>query len=64
MKANLRNAHISLLIGAVVLFGGVYLFRHADEDVLPLVGLVCWIVAFGTFSLLSARDDRRRRRDQ
>jgi hypothetical protein len=64
MRPNLRNANISAAVGAVVLFVGVYLFRHAGEGVLQLILVVSWIVMFGTLAVLNARDDRQRRRNQ
>jgi hypothetical protein len=57
---NLRNQHIALAVGAVILFGGTFLFRHSGEGVLQIVALVFLIVIFGTSELLEARDEKRR----
>jgi hypothetical protein len=64
MKLDLRNAHISLAVGTVVLVIGCYLFRNSGEGALQLVALAMLVVTFGTFFLLEDRDERRQRRDQ
>jgi 4-hydroxybenzoate polyprenyltransferase len=58
---NLRNQHIALAVGVVVLFGGAFLFRHSGEGALQVVALVFLIVTFGTAQVLDARDYKRRK---
>jgi hypothetical protein len=64
MKHDLRNAHVSLGVGLVVLTAGCYLFRHSGEDALQLVAFAMLVVTFGTFAFLEDRDERRHKRDQ
>jgi uncharacterized membrane protein YfcA len=62
-KKELRNAHISMAVGAVVAFVGGFLARDAGDDVMQLVGLATLVASFGTMILLSDRDERRERRE-
>jgi uncharacterized membrane protein YoaK (UPF0700 family) len=64
MKLDLRNAHISLAVGVVVLVIGCFLFRDSGEDALQMVALAMLVVTFGTFIVLEDRDERRHERDQ
>lgn len=64
MKLDLRNAHISLAVGVVVLVIGCFLFRDSGEDALQMVALAMLVVTFGTFIVLEDRDERRHKRDQ
>ena len=64
VRLNLRNANISALVGAIILFPGVFIFRHAGEDVLQLVLVVSWVAMFGTLIYLDRQEERRKRRGQ
>lgn len=55
MKGELRNAHISILVFAIILVGGVFLFRNSGEEAIQLVGLVAFIAAFGLLFVLEDR---------
>lgn len=61
-KRDLRNAHIALAAGMIVLFVGGFLVRNAGEDAMQLIGAAVLIVSFGTLFALNARDGRRRER--
>jgi len=64
MDLDLRNVHIALAVGTVVLIVGCYLFRNAGEDALQLVGIAMFVVALGTLFFLDERDERRHKGGQ
>lgn len=64
MNLDLRNAHIGLAVGIVVLVIGCILFKDSGEDVLQLVCIAMLIATLGTTSILEWRDERRQKRDQ
>ncbi len=57
----LRNANISLLVGAVILFTGAFLFRDSGEAAVQVVALIAFIATFGLFFILVERKRRRSR---
>lgn len=60
MNLDLRNVHIALAVGTVVLIVGCYLFRNSGEGALQMVALAMLVIGFGTLGFLDARDERRR----
>jgi hypothetical protein len=57
-KRDLRNAHIALAAGIVVLVVGAFLVRDGGEGPMQLAGLAGLVATFGTALFLNARDDR------
>lgn len=65
---SLRNVHIGLAVGSIILFGGIFIFRNASDGVFQVLGLVSLITMFGVYHALDARERhaekaRRARRD-
>lgn len=63
-EMGMRNANIGLAVGAVILFGGAFLFRHSAEGLVQLTMLAAWISAFAVCFFLDEREKRRRDRPQ
>lgn len=62
-KTQLRNAHIAIGVGAVVVFAGGFLVRNAGEGAMQLIGVATLVATFGTLALLNTRETRRERRE-
>ncbi len=62
-KRRLRNAHIAIAVGAVVLVSGVVLAGGTETDAAKLVVIAMFAAMFGTAAALDARDERRERRE-
>ncbi len=60
----MRNAHIGLGVGTIVLIVGCLLFWNSGEDAMQMVGAAMLVAAFGTTSALDTRDERRRDRQK
>jgi hypothetical protein len=62
MRLDLRKGNIGVAVMFVILAVGCYLFRHAGEGALQLVGLIAFAAGLGTAGLLFELEDRRNRR--
>ncbi len=60
----MRNANIGVAVGAVIIFAGGFLLRHAGEGPLQLVVLTAFISAIAVHHVLDEREKRRRKRSQ
>lgn len=55
---SLRNAHIGLAVGIVVLFGGGFIFRNAGDGAMQIIAFVTLFVTFGVYHFLDERERR------
>jgi len=54
----LRQANISIVVGAVVMAIGILIFRHSGEAALQLVGAASFIITFAVYFTLQGRADK------
>lgn len=57
----LRNVHIGLAVGLTIIFGGVFIFRNASDEILQIVAVVGFIATFGVYHFLDERERRAER---
>jgi uncharacterized membrane protein len=60
-KRQLRDAHVAIAIGTMILFVGGFLVRDAGEGAMQLVGVLAFFATFGTLVVLAERELRRKR---
>jgi hypothetical protein len=58
-KKQLRDAHIAIAVGALIIFGGGFLARNAGEAAALLVVLAAFIAMAGVLVFLAEKDIHR-----
>jgi hypothetical protein len=62
MKMRVRNAHIGIVVSAVILIGGLWPARNS-EDAVAVLGMVAFFTGLGVCFGLTYRDERVRDKD-
>ena len=62
MKRLIRNAHVGILVGMILLIVGFWPVRES-EDAIGALGIAAFFTALGVYLALNIRDERTRKRD-